>query len=51
MKDDAILYHGIRLPSKIDQRYRNPNTRTQATIVCYPEGTCTTFKVAKIHAK
>ena len=28
-----------------------PTTRTQATIVWFPEDTCTTFQVAKIHAR
>ena len=31
--------------------YCDPTTRTQATIVCFPEDTCTTLQVAKIHAR
>ena len=50
-KYDTILYQGIRLPCKNDQGYCDPTTRTQATIVCFPEETCTTFQVAKIHAR
>ena len=33
------------------QGYCDPTTRTQATIVWFPEDTCTTFQVAKIHAR
>ena len=33
LKDDTILYQGIRLPCKNDQGYCDPTTRTQATIV------------------
>ena len=44
-------YQGIRLPCKNDQGYCDPWTRTQATIVWFPEDTCTTFQVAKIHAR
>ena len=51
LKDDTIIYPGIRLPCKNDQGYCNPTTRTQATIVWFPEDTCTTFQVAKIHAR
>ena len=42
LKDDTILYQGIRLPCKNDQRCCDPTTRTQATTV---------FQVAKIHAR
>ena len=49
--DNTIFYQGIRLPCKIDQGYCDPTTRTQATIVWFPEDTCTTFQVAKIHAR
>ena len=44
-------YHTIRLPCKNDQGYCDPTTRTQATIVWFPEDTCTTLQVAKIHAR
>ena len=37
LKDDMILYQGIRLPCKNDQGYCDPTTRTQATIVWFPE--------------
>ena len=50
-KDDTILYQGIRLPCKNDQGYCDPTTRTQATIVWFPEETCTIFQVAIIHAR
>ena len=50
LKDDTILYRGIRLPCKNDQGYCDP-TRTQATIVWFPEETCTVFQVAKIHVR
>ena len=46
-----MIYQGIRLPCKNDQGYCDPKTRTQATIVWFPEDTCTTFQVAKIHAR
>ena len=49
--DNIMIYQGIRLPCKIDQDYCDPTTRTQATIVWFPEDTCTTFQVAKIHAR
>ena len=51
LKDHIIIYQGIRLPCKNDQRYCDPTTRTQATIVWFPEDTCTTFQVAKIHVR
>ena len=50
LKDDTILYQGIRLPCKNDQGYCDP-TRTQATIVWFPEETCTVFPVTKIHVR
>ena len=50
LKDNTMIYQGIRLPCKNDQGYCDPTTRTQATIVWFPEDTCTTFQVAKIHA-
>ena len=50
-KDDTLIYQGIRLLCKNDQRYCDPTTRTQATIVWFPEDTCTTFQVARIHAR
>ena len=46
-----MIYQGIRLPCKNDQGYCDPTTRTQATNVWFPEATCTTFQVAKIHAR
>ena len=51
LKDDTILYQGIRLPCKNDQGFCDPTTRTQATIVWFPEETCTVFQVAKIQAR
>ena len=51
IKDDTILYQGIRLPFKNDQGYCDPTTRTQATIVWFPEETCTIFQVTKTHAR
>ena len=51
LKDDTIIYQGIRLLCRNDQGYCDPTTRTQATIVWFPEDTCTTFQVAKIHAR
>ena len=51
LKDDSILYQGIGLPCKNDQGYCDPTTRTQATIVWFPEETYTIFQVAKIHAR
>ena len=51
LKDDTILYQGIRLPCKNDQGFCDPTTRTQATIVWFPEETSTVFQVAKIHAR
>ena len=41
LKDDTIIYQGIRLPCKNDRRYCDPTTRTQAAIVWFPEDTCT----------
>ena len=46
-----MIYQGIRLPCKNYQGYCDPTTRTQATIIWFPEDTCTTFQVAKIHAR
>ena len=51
LKDNTMIYQGIRLPCKNDQGYCDPTTRTQATIVWFPEDTCTTSQVAKIHAR
>ena len=36
LKDDFIIYQGIRLPGKNDQGYCNPTLRIQATIVWFP---------------
>ena len=49
LSDNTMIYQGIRLPCKNDQGYCDPTTRTQATIVWFPEDT--TFQVAKIHAR
>ena len=46
-----MIYQGIRLPGKNNQGYCDPTTRTQAGIVWFLEDTCTTFQVAKIHAR
>ena len=51
LKDNTMICQGIRLPCKNDQGYSDPTTKTQATIVWFPEDTCTTFRVAKIHAR
>ena len=51
LSDNTMIYQGIRLPCKNDQGYCDPATRTQATIVWFSEDTCTTFQVAKIHAR
>ena len=51
LKDDTIFYQRIRLSCINVQGYCDPTARTQATIVWFPEETCTVFQVAKIHAK
>ena len=51
LSDNTMIYQGIRLPCENDQGYFDPTIRTQATIVWFPEDTCTTFQVAKIHAR
>ena len=51
LKDSTIFYQGIRLPCKTDQDFRNPITRIQGTLIWFPEDTCTTFQVSKIHAR
>ena len=51
LTDNTMIYQGIRLPCKNDQGYCDPTTRSQATIVWFPEDTCTTFQIAKIHAR
>ena len=51
LSDNTMIYQGNRLPCTNDQGYYDPTTRTQATIVWFPEDTCTTFQVAKIHAR
>ena len=51
LKDDTTFYQGIRHPFKNVQEYCDPTTRTQVTTVWFPEDTCTTFQVAKIHAR
>ena len=47
-KDDIFIDQGLQIPSKNYQGYCDPTTRTQATIVWFPEDTCTTFQVARI---
>ena len=39
LKNNTILYQGIRLPCKNDQGYCFPTRRTQLTIVWFPEET------------
>ena len=51
LKDDTLVCQGVRLHFKNDQGYCDPTPRTQATIVWFPEVTCTTFQVARVHAK
>ena len=51
LEDNTMIYQGIRLPRKNDQGYCDPTTRTHITIVWFSEDTCTTFQVAKIHAR
>ena len=51
LKADTIIYQGIKLPCKNDQGYCDHTTHTPATIVWFPEDTCTKFQVAKIHAR
>ena len=51
LTDNTMIYQENRLPYKTDHGYCDPTTRTQATIVWFPEDTCTTFQVAKIHAR
>ena len=51
LSDNTMIYQGIRFSCKNDQGYCDPKTRTQATIVWFPEDTCTKFQVAKIHAR
>ena len=51
LKDDTIIYQGSRLPCKNEHGYCDPTTRTQAAIVWFPEDTCTTIQVAKMHAR
>ena len=48
---DTILYQGIRFLFKNDQGYCDLTTRTQATIVWFPDETCKILQVAKIHAR
>ena len=51
LKADSIFYQGIRFFCKTDQGYCDTATRTQATLVWFPEDTCTTFQVAIIHTR
>ena len=48
LKDDTIKCQGTKLPCKKDQGLCNLTTRTQATIVWFPEDTCTTFQDFKL---
>ena len=45
------MYQGRRLPGKNYQGYCDLTTKTQATIVWFPEDTFTTFQVAEIFAR
>ena len=45
LTDNTMIYQGIRLPCKNDPGFCDP------TIVWFPEDTCTTFQIAKIHAR
>ena len=51
LKIDTLIYQGIRLPCRNYHGYCDLTTRTQATIVWFPEDTCTAFQVKKIHAR
>ena len=51
LKDDTIINQVIQLPCKNDQRFCYPTTRTPAKIIWFLDDTCTTFQVAKIHAR
>ena len=51
LNDDTTIYQGKILPCDNNQGYCDPTTQTQATIVWFPEDICTTFQVAKIHAR
>ena len=51
LNDNTIIYQGIRIPCTNDQGYCDPTTRKHATIVWFSEDTCSTFQVAKIHAR
>ena len=51
LSDNTMINQGIRPPCKNYQDYCDPTTRTQATIVWFPEDTCTTFQVAKLHVR
>ena len=51
LKDNSKIYQGISFPRKNDQGYCDPTTRTQATVVWFPEDTCTEFQVAEVHAR
>ena len=51
LKDDTIFYQIVPLSCKIDRSFCVPTIRSQATIVWFPEDTCTRFQVARIHAR
>ena len=48
--DWKIQLEKVQLTQEL-RGYCDATTRTQATIVWFPEDTCTTFQVAKIHAR
>ena len=39
------------MPTENDQGYCDPTIRTLASICWFPDDTCATFQVAKIHAR
>ena len=51
LNDNTKIYQEIRLLGKNDQGYCDPTSRTQATIVWFPEDSCTTFQVPKTPAR
>ena len=51
LTNNTMIYQGIRLLRNNDQGYCDPTTRTHATFLWFPEDTCTTFQVAKKHAR
>ena len=51
LREDGIKYQGMRLPGKNDNENCDRTTRSQTTIVWFPEDTCAIFQNAKNHAK